>query len=231
MIFDGKLNEGVLLRRYKRFFADVATQDGSELTVHCANTGSMTGCSTPGNRVWYSTSNNPKRKLKHSLELIETDGNHLVCVNTARANQLVANALLLGLIHQVPECEQFRREFEIPGESGRFDFGSEQTVIEVKSVTWGHLGIGKFPDAPSERATRHVTALQNSARFGYRAILLFAVLHTGINKVTVASEVDSTYARSMENALRSNVQVLAYRWNLSPTEMTIDQEIPFFFDA
>ena len=231
MNFDPKLQCGIFHRRYKRFFVDIATPDGFELTVHCANTGSMTGCSTPGNRVWYSTSSNPARRLKHSLELVETDDGHLVCVNTARANQLVATALSNGLIHQVPKNEQFRREFKIPGESGRFDFGSEKTMIEVKSVTWGHLGIGRFPDAPSERATRHVNALCTSTATGYNAVLLFAVLHTGVKRVTVASEIDPVYARAMERVLRSNVQVIAYRWNLSSSKMSLDQEIPFYLDV
>ena len=231
MNFDFKLQEGVFLRRYKRFFVDISTQEGSELTVHCANTGSMTGCSTPGNRVWYSTSNNPARRLKHSLELVETDDQHLVCVNTARANQLVAEALILGLVHQVPKREKLQREFKIPEENGRFDFGNERTVIEVKSVTWGHRCVGRFPDAPSVRATRHVRALQKSAANGFRAILFFAVLHTGVERVTVASEIDSAYAHAMAQALCANVKVVAYRWKLSLTEMTLDREVPFYFDS
>ena len=231
MKFDGELQEGIFLRRYKRFFVDIATPDGSELTVHCANTGSMTGCSTPGNRLWYSTSPNPKRKLKHSIELVETDERHLVCVNTARANQLVSEILDHKLVYQVPENEQFLREITIPSERGRFDFGNETTVIEVKSVTWGSRSIGRFPDARSTRATRHVRALQSLATQGYTAILFFAVLHTGVESVTVASEVDVEYAEVMREALKNNVKVFAYRWRLSPTEMTLDQEIPFYCDS
>ncbi|MCY3541773.1 MAG: DNA/RNA nuclease SfsA [Gammaproteobacteria bacterium] len=231
MKFDGELQEGIFVRRYKRFFVDVATPEGLELTVHCANTGAMTGCNTPGNRMWYSSSSNPRRKLKHSIELVETDERHLVCVNTARANQLVAEILEHKLVYQVPENEQFLREITIPGERGRFDFGNETTVIEVKSVTWGHCGIGRFPDARSSRATRHVRALQSLAMQGYTAILFFAVLHTGVETVTVASEVDVEYAEAMREALKKNVRVFAYRWRLSPTEMTLDQEIPFYFES
>lgn len=231
MKLNNRLQEGILLRRYRRFFVDIATSELPELTVHCANTGSMTGCSNPGNRVWYSTSTNPNRKLKHSLELIETDNQHLVCVNTARANQLVAEALVHGLIRQVPKHEKFRREFKILGENGRLDFGNEETVIEVKSVTWGHRGVGRFPDAPSVRATRHVEALQKLADTGYNAILLFAVLHTGVERVTIASDIDAEYANAMKKALRTNVKVVAYRWKLSPMEMTLDQEVPFDLDS
>lgn len=231
MKFDDKLKQGVLRRRYKRFFVDVATSEGMELTAHCANTGAMTGCSSPGSRIWYSTSTNPARKLKQSIELVETDDQHLVCVNTARANQLVAEALNQGLVRQVPKHQIFQREFKIPGESGRFDFGNENTVIEVKSVTWGHRGIGRFPDAPSTRATRHVQALRKLADCGCTAILLFAALHTGIERVTVATEIDSNYAKVMSEAVRSNVKVLAYRWKLSPSEMTLDSEIPFYLES
>ena len=202
-----------------------------ELTVHCANTGAMTGCSTPGNRIWYSTSSNPKRKLQHSIELVENDENHLVCVNTARANQLVSEVLDHKLIQHVPTREKFQREITIPGERGRFDFGSETTVIEVKSVTWGIGGIGRFPDAPSTRATRHVQTLQSLAQQDVNAILFFAVLHTGVETVTVASEVDVDYANAMREALNENVKVYAYRWKLSSTEMTLDQEIPFYLEA
>ena len=231
MKFDGELQEGIFLRRYKRFFVDITTPDGLERTVHCANTGAMTGCSTPGNRIWYSTSSNPKRKLKHSIELVETDERHLACVNTARANQLVAEILDLKLVYQVPESEQFLREITIPSEHGRFDFGNETTVIEVKSVTWGNRGIGRFPDARSSRATRHVQALQSLAKQGFNAFLFFAVLHTGVERVTVASEVDTDYASAMREAIEENVKVIAYRWKLSPTEMTLDREIPFYLES
>lgn len=231
MKFTNQLREGILLRRYKRFFIDFMTPEGLERTAHCANTGAMTGCSSPGNRIWYSTSTNPKRKLKYSLELIETDDQHLVCVNTARANQLVAEALAEGLIRQIPRGCKCRREFKIPGISGRLDFGNENTVIEVKSVTWGQHGVGRFPDAPSIRAVRHVEALQELASRGYQAILCFAVLHTGIKEVTVASEIDGDYTNSMRNALRTPMIVICYRWKLSPIEMTLDQQVPFYLPS
>ena len=188
----------------------------------------MTGCNTLGSRVWYSTSTNPARKLKHSLELVETDDQHLVCVNTARANKLVAETLTDGRIDQIPNFEQFRSEFKIPDEDGRFDFGNKNTVLEVKSVTWGARGVGRFPDAPSVRATRHVRALHRLADQGYNSILFFAALHTGIESVMVASEIDSEYGLAMTNAIRGNVKVVAYRWKLSPTEMTLDREIEFY---
>lgn len=231
MKFDSRLGEGVFLKRYKRFFVDIATPEGMTVTVHCANTGAMTGCSAPGSRIWYSTSSNPNRKLKHSLELVETDERHLVCVNTARANQLVAEILESGRVCQVPRSERFLREFKISGEQGRFDFGNESIVIEVKSVTWGERGIGRFPDARSVRATRHVQALQKLTTQGYNAILLFAVLHTGVEKVTVTTEIDEDYCNVMKEALSREVKIVAYRWKLSPTEMTLDREVPFYLDS
>ena len=227
MEFDPPLQHGVLKRRYKRFLADIRSADGELTTIHCANTGAMRGCSTPGSKVWYSTSSNPDRKYRHSLEIVETADDSRVCVNTARANLLVREAIENGQIVQLRDVSTLRPEIAIPGESGRFDLGNENLVIEIKSVTWLHGEIGSFPDAVSQRATRHAEALLNCAKNNMRAVLFFCVPHTGIHQVTVSAQLDPNYGRAVWNAIDGGVEVLAYRWDSTPHGIELDKELSF----
>ncbi len=226
MRFDPALREGILLRRYKRFLADVKV--GKQvLTMHCANTGAMHGCAEEGSRVWYSTSKNRNRKLPSSLEIVHTLQGYDVCVNTARANQLVHEALLSKQIRQVANHSEWSREVSIPGERGRFDFGSDNVMLEVKMVSWLREGVGVFPDAESIRATRHVQALEQCAKRGLRAILFFCIPHSGIDYLTIAKDIDPGYEVAVRKAMSSGVEVLAFRWNISPSDWKLDSEIPF----
>ena len=224
--FDPPLERGTLLRRYKRFLADVRCEDGTRKTMHCANTGAMLGCSDPGCPIWYSTSSNKGRKYPNSLELVETGEKALVCVNTARANQLVGEALASGAIKQFRDHEPFKAETAIPNGSGRFDFGNSKTVIEVKSVTWCRDGIGAFPDAVSERAKKHVDALAACAQSGFESVLLFCVPHTGIETVTVAREIDPKYCEAVDRAVDLGVSVIAYGCQLNASSFLPDRELP-----
>ncbi len=226
MNFDPPLKQAILLRRYKRFLADIRVGEGIE-TVHCANTGAMHGCSDPMSRVWYSTSSNPRRKLQHSLEIVETSQGHRVCVNTARANQLVAEALETNSIPELSRLGTWRREVGVPDESGRFDFGTDGVVMEVKMVSWLRNGVGVFPDATSVRAARHVESLKKCAQRGMRAILLYCVPHSGVDSVTTASDIDPTYSEAISDAVADGVDVLAYRWSVSATNWLLDRELPF----
>lgn len=226
MNFCPALEEAVLVRRYKRFLADIRIA-GSVSTIHCANTGAMHCCSEPGSKVWYSTSDNPRRKLSRSLELVETRTGHLVCVNTARANQLVSEALHQRQVEQLADCGEWNREVTIPQTHGRFDFASGNVVVEVKMVSWLRGDIGVFPDAVSVRARRHVQALQACTAGGWRAVLLFCVPHNGIQCMTVASDIDPDYAEAISEASANGVEVLAYRWSVSPREWRLTGQIPF----
>ena len=226
MKFCPELAEAVLIRRYKRFLADIR-EAGLVTTIHCANTGAMHGCSDPGSKVWYSISDNPQRKLSQSLELVETQSGHLVCVNTARANQLVGEALHKRQIKQLAGCEKWNREVSIPNAHGRLDFAADNIVVEVKMVSWLRQGIGVFPDAVSSRATRHVKALQACAADGWRAVLLFCVPHNGIHSMTIASDVDPDYAAAIVQACTEGVEMFAYRWCVSPSEWRLSEQIPF----
>ena len=230
MIFEPPLERGTLVRRYKRFLADVLTDGGDLLTMHCANTGAMLGCAEPGSIVWYSRSNRSSRKYAHTLELVRTDLGRFVGVNTNRANALVAEAIRRGLIAEIPG-EIAAREVRIPDERGRFDFvalgaDGSNTFVEVKSVTMLRDDVGAFPDARSARATRHVQALERLCLTGKRAVLIFCVQHTGIRCVTTADEVDPTYAAALRAAYTSGVVVAAYRTSISAEGMELGDSVP-----
>lgn len=239
MIFRPPLARGVLLRRYKRFLADIEIGGGvrrKRMTIHCANTGAMTGCAEPGSPAWYSTSANPRRKYAHTLELVRDADGDLIGVNTGRANGLVVEAVAAGLLPGLPalppELPQavgsgrafLRREVDIgeavPGERGRFDLRVGDVFVEVKTVTLkvanGAAGEGAFPDAVSARATRHVAALTAVARGGGSAALVFCVLHAGIRFVRPADEIDPAYGAALRTAVASGVKVWALACRLSP---------------
>lgn len=222
------LARGRLLRRYKRFLADVEGADGL-LTLHCPNTGAMAGCSDPGLEVWYSTSSNPARKYPHTLEVVCTARGR-VGVNSARANALVAEALTAGLIDQLGGYPSRVSEARIPGAGGRFDFLLEapgkRCWVEVKSLTMcGDAGRGAFPDAVSERAVRHVQALEERVRQGDRAVLLFCVQHTGVQYAAAADEIHPAYGVALRAAARSGVEVIAYRCAIERDRIEVTERI------
>lgn len=185
--------------------------------MHCANTGAMLGCAEPGSFVWYSTSANPRRKYAHTLELVRDAQADLIAVNTARANALVAEALESGLLPGFRAGLPIRREVAIPGATGRgrFDLLAGDTYIEVKSVTLKAADSGAFPDAVSERATRHADALADLARSGRSTALVFCVLHAGIRAVRPADEIDPAYGNALRRAAAAGVTVLALRCDIS----------------
>ena len=211
MRFDG-LQQGVLERRYKRFLADVRLPDGRVVTAHCPNTGAMTGCAEPGWDVWLSPSRNPKRKLEWTLELVNTDTG-LVCVHSTLANKVVAQAIDAGALAPLAGYSQCRAEVRY-GEGSRADFclsdDEHRCMVEVKAVTW-HVGggVGRFPDAVSERARKHLQELTRVVASGERAVLLFCVLHNGIQQVEPARQIDAAYADALATAVEAGVEVLA----------------------
>jgi sugar fermentation stimulation protein A len=233
MEFSSPLRRATLLRRYKRFLADVRTPDGALLTIHCANTGAMSGCAEPGSAVWYSRSERPGRKYPHTWELVETAQGRLVGVNTARANELVAEALRAGGIRQALGSV-IRSEVPIADERGRFDFAvtapdGSVTAVEVKSLTLSReRGLGEFPDARSERATRHVRALQRVSLAGQRAVLIFCVQHSGVQRVTTADDIDPEYGAAVREARAAGVLIVAYATDMSPRGMALRGELRVF---
>lgn len=194
--------------------------------MHCANTGAMLACVYPGLPLYYSTSENPTRKLPHSVELVEDPEGHLICVNTVQANRVVGEMLANGAFEPLAD-ETFRSEVRIPDESGRFDFGSERTFVEVKSVTYRIEQTGAFPDAKSDRAKKHIEALSRRVKDGQRGALVFCSLHTGIQKVTVAREIDPMYAEAVQKAIAMGVEVYAIACEVTPRRLLFSRRIPF----
>ena len=195
MKFSPALQPATLIQRYKRFLADVVTPEGKTLTLHCPNTGAMTGCATPGDTVWYSTSENTKRKYPHTWEITETQSGAFICVNTLRANQLVKEALTHGTIPELVGYGTHKSEVKYGDESSRIDFMLQaedrpECYIEVKSVTLAEQENGYFPDAVTLRGQKHLRELMSVAAAGKSAVLLFAGLHSAIERVSPARPID-----------------------------------------
>ncbi|WP_022941728.1 DNA/RNA nuclease SfsA [Psychromonas hadalis] len=213
------LQKATLIKRYKRFLADVVFADGSDKTIYCANTGAMTGCAETGDTIYYSTSDNLKRKYAHSWELTLTQAGHWICVNTAKANQLVAEALQKSDISELAGYENIQAEVKYGSENSRIDFllSAQDKVdcyVEVKSCTLLQEefseGQGFFPDAVTLRGQKHLRELIEMKQQGYRSVLLFAVLHTGIKAVKPAAHIDKKYAQLFAQAKQAGVEVLCY---------------------
>lgn len=234
MRFDPPLVAARLLRRYKRFLADVETASGDVLTLHCPNTGSMRNCMPEGARVWYSTSEKPGRKYRHTWEQVETPSGDRIGIHTGRANTLVAEALEAGLIPELADFPERRAEVKV-GRS-RLDFvlagASGVCHLEVKSVTLLESdGLGLFPDAVSERARRHLEDLTARAEAGLSAALLYCVQHTGIRRVAPADGIDPAYGEALRRAIACGVQVLAWQAELSSTATRLVRPLPVLATA
>lgn len=236
MKFSPPLQKATLIKRYKRFLADVMLEDGTETTMHVANTGAMTGCAEPGDTVWYSTSSNPKRKYPFSWELTQTkEEGHFICVNTLRANQLAEKAISDGTIKELQGYDELKREVNYGDENSKIDiFLSSSTsprtrdvYVEVKSATLLQGNKGYFPDAVTTRGQKHLRELISIAISGQRAVLLFTVLHTGIDTLSVAEHIDLKYAELLVQAMESGVEVLIYKATITAFELKLTEAIDY----
>lgn len=232
MRFATPLETGRLVRRYKRFLADIVTDAGEHLCIHCPNTGSMLNCMGEGARVWFQRNSDPKRKLPGTWELVETPQGRLACVNTARANRLVEEALLAGWIEELAGFTTLKREVAYGIESSRVDFRLDYSTgpafVEVKSVTlgFGDTAVAAFPDAVTTRGARHLRELAALARDGIRAVQLYCVNLSGIEAVRPASEIDPLYAAALRDAVAAGVEVQAYGVEISPEEIRLSRRLP-----
>jgi len=237
MKFTPALQTATLIKRYKRFLADLKTADGAEFTAHCANTGKMTGCAEPGFKAYYSTSDNAKRKLPQSLQLTQNQFDHLICVNTAIANKVVQEALNADAITELVDYQTIAAEVKYGQENSRIDFlltdkHKPHCYVEVKSVTLlsqtePQSGQGYFPDAKTERGQKHLRELIEMVQQGHRAVLFFAVLHEGINQVSAAKHIDSKYAQLLTEAIDNGVEVIAYKAKISAEEIKLQEKCDF----
>lgn len=237
MHFPSPLLSGVLIKRYKRFLADILLPTNEIITIHCANTGAMTGCANPGDHVWYSTSDNPKRKLPYSWELTHTHDKYWICVNTSRANHIVKDAILANKIAQLAQYETLQSEVKYGQENSRIDLLlSDKThgdcYVEVKSVTLfdAKNQFGYFPDAVTTRGQKHLRELIFMAQQGKRAVVFFMVLHTGITYFSPAKHIDPIYNQLLKEAINHGVEVLCYNATISTQAITLNQPIPVIID-
>ena len=233
MIYPLPLIPATLVRRYKRFLADVILADGTELTVHCPNTGSMKRCAGEGWRVWLADSQNPARKYQYTLEWVMVDDRYRACVNTAQPNRLIGEALRAGQIPGFSDAVTVQSEPKV--EDGRLDFclhdsDGGRCWIEVKSVTLLERddGVGCFPDAVTERGRKHLRRLQALCDAGDQAVLLFCVPHEGIREVRPADHIDPAYGAALREAAAAGVRVMAARVTFStePDGMRITGLLP-----
>ena len=239
MRFSSELVPATLLRRYKRFLADVELADGNVTTVHVANPGGMIGLQSPGSRVWLSRSSNAKRKLPYSWELVEVDfggGPELVGVNTAHPNTLVAEALTAGIVPELAGYTGIRREVGYGdgafGSASRIDFlleslGRPPCYLEIKNV---HLmrrqGVAEFPDSVTARGARHLDELAAMATSGARAVMLYVVQIGSAETFSLARDIDPAYGRAFDRARTAGVEALAWRCRLTPQGIDLMQPIP-----
>lgn len=232
------LKSAILIKRYKRFLADVILADNIPTTMHVANTGAMTGCAEPEDTIWYSTSDNAKRKYPYSWELTQTKKNHFICVNTIRANQLAEEAILNGTITELQGFEKLTREVKYGEENSRIDIlltysehnnvkhqETKKTYVEVKSVTLLENNQGYFPDTVTTRGQKHLRELMNIVKNGDRAVLLFTVLHTGINHFKVAEHLDKKYAELLQQAIDIGVEILIYKATIDSEHITLSKQL------
>jgi len=227
MQFEPSLSSAKLIRRYKRFLADVTLPCGESVTIHCPNTGAMTGCAEPGSTVWFSTSDNPKRKYSRTWELTHTQQNHWICVNTHRANKLVEAAIVQSPPAIFEGYEEIKREVKY-GEKSRVDLVLQAAnkptyYVEVKSVTLlGEDEQGYFPDTTSERAARQLDELTTLClnHPEKRAVVVYAILHSGISKVNAAKHIDPKYTIALEKAKSAGLQVLEAHFTVNAQAIT-----------
>lgn len=225
------LISATLIKRYKRFLADVVLDSGEALTVHCPNTGAMTGCAEPGVQVWLSTSKNPKRKYAHTWELLQTASGDMVCIHSALANTIVREAIEADHIAELNGYDQLRSEVRFGQESSRVDFVLQRDqslcYVEVKCVTLvTKEGLGLFPDAKSERGQKHLRELMAIVSQGHRAVLLFCVQHLGVDRVAPADKIDPEYGRLLREALACGVEVYAYATHINPQGICLADSLP-----
>ena len=228
MKFEQTLLPATLVRRYKRFLADVRLEDGALLTVHCPNSGSMAGCGHEGSPVLLSKSDNPRRKYAYTWELVHVNGGW-VGINTARTNHLVREAFADGLVAEIGAVDEIRAEVKVSDHS-RLDFlltqGGRQIYVEVKNCTLVENGAAMFPDAVTTRGARHLEELVSLHRAGFGAVIFFCVQRGDGDYFMPAAQIDPVYAETLRRAAAEGVIVLAYRAEVGPEAVRGIESLP-----
>ncbi len=227
----GPLVEGVLVKRYKRFLADVLLPDGEVITAHTPNTGRMLGCSDPESRVWLSYHDSLSRKLKYTLELIETPGS-LVGVNTGVPNRLIRTAIECGVIAEIPPPTQVTAECPYGGsrlDLALLDAEGKKTFIEIKNCTLAEKGVAYFPDAVTVRGTKHIGELVKIRKDGSRAILCIVVQRADADTFSPAHRIDPEWGKAVRAAALDGVEVLVYQAQITLEKIGIGRRLPVVF--
>lgn len=220
------LIEGRLIKRYKRFLSDIELSNGEVVTAHCPNTGSMRRCQQENARVWVSKSDNPKRKLAYTWELVEVDEKYLACINTGLPNKIIGEAIQQGIITELSGYTSQKAEVKY-GNSSRIDWllssdDKPLCYVEVKNVTLlEEDGQGYFPDAVTDRGRKHLYELAEMVKEGHRAVLMFCVSHTGITSVKPALHIDPKYTAALKEVVELGVEVLAYQTEITPQSISV----------
>ena len=232
MLFARPLVRGTLLRRYKRFLADVMLQDGREVTTHCANSGAMSGLNAPGTTVWLEPVSGPKRKLAFAWRLVELDPGRFVGIDASLPNRLVAEALAADGIPALAGYETVRPEVRY-GAASRVDFvlsapGRPEAYLEVKNVHFQRQpNLAEFPDSATARGARHLRELAAMAAAGHRAVMLYVVQRSDCAALRLAADRDPAYAAAAAAARAAGVEVLAHAVRIDPTGIWLDRRLPF----
>jgi len=229
MNFENKLISGVFIKRYKRFFVDVQIEN-KVITAHCPNTGSMKGLLKEGNKVWLSKSNNPDRKLKYTLQIIEDD-NSKVGVNTHLTNKIVLDALKNNLIKEFDKNITIKPEVKF-GDNTRFDFliakKNYKAFVEVKNVTLMRKPkIAEFPDAITSRGAKHIEELIKASKKGYKVYIAFIIQREDCNQFAIASDIDPEYSELLSKAVKKKLNILCYDCKFSSKGIKLNKKIKF----
>ena len=229
MNFENKLISGVFIKRYKRFFVDVQIEN-KVITAHCPNTGSMKGLLKEGNKVWLSKSNNPDRKLKYTLQIIEDD-NSKVGVNTHLTNKIVLDALKNNLIKEFDKNITIKPEVKF-GDNTRFDFlitkKDYKAFVEVKNVTLMRKPkIAEFPDAITSRGAKHIEELIKASKKGYEVYIAFIIQREDCNQFAIASDIDPEYSKLLSKAVKKKLNILCYDCKFSSKGIKLNKKIKF----
>lgn len=231
MKYEHKLFHGTLIKRYKRFLADVKLDNGEIVTAHCANSGSMLSLKDEGNEVWLSPATNPKAKLDYKWEIVKADG-AMVSINTSWPNKLVEEAILDGTISELQGYDDLRREMKY-GQKSRIDLflsnhpENADCYVEVKSVTLSReTALAEFPDSVTARGTKHLNELKDMVDQGSRSVMLYLAQRSDINKFKVASDIDPAYADALKMAKENGVEAYCYICTVTPSGIKVDHSIP-----
>ena len=230
MQFDPPLVRGTLIKRYKRFLADIQLSDGSVVVAHCPNPGSMKTCAEPGWGACISPATNPSRKLKWTLEVIDASGTQIM-VNTARPNRIVKEAIERAQIDELAGYRNIRTEVKY-GENSRIDLllekeESPSCFVEIKNVTMlAEDRTAAFPDSVSKRAAKHMNELAAMVQKGHRAVVFFLVSRTHVDQMRPADEIDAAYGESLRAAIDMGVEALAYQLDFTDEAVTVGKRLP-----